>query len=248
MTTTELRRPTFSSLSVEVRSSLIPERMIVDKSEILSPNLISCGVASESSDLLGRRLVATSRYIERGYISQDHLSGDGTYFDEYEPHSIPLVAKMNGTVIASMRLISNISPDALPISKRSEIGIFDDWVEKTSTVSFELSQLAKSANYSKDPRPTLGIIRTYMQLARELNKTTAVAVIDEGVRQQLNGPFLGFDLPIIGPTVHYMGSDSTPVWINISDVTQNSRKNNHPDVADFLEGKYSEGYNWYVGP
>lgn len=212
------------------------------------PTKVYSGIAVKPSDKLGRRKIVTERYLERGYIQPEQLSADGTYKDEFEPVSIPIVSKIDGRVVASIRLIKNTPRLGLPVNSHEEITIVGDWKKEVVRATFELSQLAKSKEYYKDPRAIDGLIRTYMQISRALGILTSVGVIDDGVKEYLNGPHKGFNLPQIGPAVNYMGSLSIPIWIHIPNVTASARKNGHHELAEFLEGKDSHGFEWYVGP
>ncbi len=234
---TSLSKPL--SLSEELINTLKVE-------ETVGSQNISCGIALTPIDRFERRRVVTERYIERGYITDDKLSTDGTFIDLYEEYCIPLVAKKNGEIVASMRLIPNTT-SGLPVNNE-KIALYQE-CESARNVPFEVSQLAKSKIAGKDPRPTLGIIRTYMQILRQIGETESIAVIDQAVREQLNGPYTGFGLPQIGPSVFYMGSDSQPIYIDINSVVSNSNDNGHAELARFLNGENKvPGFEWYVGP
>lgn len=209
---------------------------------------VSSGIVLTPEDRIARLFVVTQRYLDASYITSKDLSPGGLYVDKYEPISIPIVSKIGNEVAASFRLIPNLADVGLPINNEREIIIEPEWQEKIKDIPFELSQLAKSGKFAKDPRPTLAVIKTYMGIADRINVHQSAAVIDEGVIRLLNGPYLGFNLPKIGPTVDYLGSPSTPVFIDIDDVRENSRSNGHSDLADFLSGKSVKGFEWYKGP
>ncbi len=226
---------------------IITTKFLVPESNSKSEE-VSCGIAINDIDKYYRRVVATKRYLKEGYISKEDLCPDGTYFDKYELYSIPLVAKIDGQVVASMRLIQNTSEIGLPNNDPNQIKLFTEWKSRSSSAWFEVSQLAKDERYPSH-NATLGLIRSFIVFSLEQHNFLSVAVIDDAVRKMLNGPFMGFGLPEIGDTVHYMGSKSTPVFIDVRDLTANSRKNGHNDLADFLEGNNNVvGFEWYMGP
>ena len=219
--------------------------------EIKGKNIFSTGVAVTAADRTGRLALVTERYLDpsRQYITADDLNENGLYIDKYEDISIPLVSKHDGLVVASFRMIQASENLGLPMQNSKEIIISAEWQNKVDEAPFELSQFAKALSHKKYPQPSIAVIKAYMAIADQLGIKEAIAVIDDGVVATLNGPYSGFDLPKIGPSVYYLGSSSTPVFINIDNVRINARNNGHPELADFLEGKKNvPGFEWYVGP
>ena len=234
----------------EARQDRLTEAFAVK--ECLDPNAISVGIARTEEDKCGRLRVVTERYLDPkiSYILPTDLNEQGLYVDEYEKYSIPLVAKIGCDVVGSLRLIPNL-PDCigLPINNEPKIVIDGKWKQYILSASYELSQFANSMSYRKDNRIAIGLIKSYMGIVDTMRQYTSVAIIDDRVAAILNGPYSGFDLPKIGPSVYYLGSTSTPVFININDGRQNSRLNGHPELADFLSGRKNvPGFEWYVGP
>jgi hypothetical protein len=201
---------------------------------------------------MGRLAVVTERYLspERSYITPADLNEQGLYVDQYECYSIPIVAKMCDEVVGSLRLIPNsLRGVGLPINYEPKIMIDGEWKQFALKASYELSQYANALKYQKDHRIAIGLIKAYMGIVDSTREYTSVAIIDDRVAATLNGPYSGFDLPKIGPSVYYLGSQSTPVYININDGRQNSRLNGHPELSDFLAGKKNiPGFEWYQGP
>jgi len=220
--------------------------------ECLDPNIISVGIAVTEKDKIGRLKVVTERYLspETAYITPSDLSGQGLYIDQYEACSLPLVAKIGDEVVGSLRLIPNIPGGiGLPINYEPKILIDGEWKQFVLKASYELSQYANSLKRKKDHRVSVGLIRAYMGIVDTTREFTSVAIIDDRVAATLNGPYSGFNLPQIGPSVYYLGSQSTPVYININDGRQNSRLNGHAELADFLSGRKNvSGFEWYAGP
>ena len=220
--------------------------------ECLDPNFISVGIAKTEKDREGRLKVVTERYLDPkiNYISPNDLNDQGFYIDKYEQYSIPLVAKIGCDVVGSLRLIPN-TPECigLPINNEPKILIDGVWKQYVLGASYELSQFANSMSHRKDNRIAIGLIKAYMGVVDTMRQYTSVAIIDDRVAAILNGPYSGFNLPKIGPSVYYLGSSSTPVYININDGRQNSRLNGHSELADFLLGRKDvAGFEWYIGP
>ncbi len=65
----------------------------------------------------------------------------------------------------------------------------------------------------------------------------------------LNGIYFNFGLPKIGPSVRYLGSESTPQIINIEQAIQNAdEKVSSRNMARFLRGENDiQGFEWYTG-
>ncbi len=244
----DMTTPEKSPMTFEAKDDrlVIPNEFVVKETDNL--NIVSCGIAMTESDKRKRLEIVTDRYIRAGYIREDDPRiVDGVYVDHYETGSIPIVAKIGPEVVASLRLISNTATSRLPINMEEGIEIYSDWKEKISEAPFELSQLAKSMKYFTDRRSTFGLLRLFVAYARSLGKGDACGVIDNRVKELMNGPFMNFNLPQVGPSVRYMGSESTPIYINIDDCIRNAAKAGHVDLAEFLDTGKAPGFEWYVG-
>ena len=239
-------------MTLETKTHLTILEYYFQVKEICMPGTISAGIAVTDKDKTGRHRVVTERYLDpkTRYITQDDLDQQGLYIDHYEESSIPIVAKIDGLVVASFRIIPNTPEAGLPINNSQDIKIDPMWTKIVQGAEFELSQFAKDRKFHTDPRPAIAVIKAYMGITEKgIGNKHAIAVIDDRIIETLNGPYTGFDLPKIGPSVHYLGSNSTPVFIDIDNVRSNSRKNGNPNLADFLEGKSGvKGYEWYTGP
>jgi hypothetical protein len=212
---------------------------------------VAAGTAASEEDRFARRKVATAIYLKRGYLTagDSHLNQDGTYIDEWEQQSVPLVAKLGSEVTASMRIIYRTNQRELPIV-HEQITIDPHWQTTVDTAQAELSQLAKSDERSADQRPAWALYRTYFQIAKQAGFQVAVAVIDNRVRRYMNGN-LNFNLITIGPEVDYMGSLCTPVAIDYQAIIRNVRSGPagvSGDLADFFDGQNAKGFEWYLGP
>lgn len=209
--------------------------------------IISGGLALSEDEQYQRRKIVTERYLEAGYITPDDpRMKNGVYYDDYEDISIPIIAKMGDEVVASVRLIPNSLLKGLPINTQEDIVIEDTWGAKISKIPFEISQLAKSNKQRRNPYPTLAVLRSYIAVSRMYGENDAAAVLDKGVFHLLNGRFMGFDMPYVGPPVTYMGSASLPVYVNIDNCIKNALKRN-PYLSQFLDTGEAPGFEWYQG-
>jgi len=219
--------------------------------EIPDPNKVVCGIATKPEDREARLRLVTTVYLDRKYIEpEDPSITNGLYIDPYEKNSIPLVAKLNGTVVASMRLIRNVH-EGLPINNDGVVIHSPHYKLIITRAPFEVSQLAKSYYPEIDPQanPVLGLIASYFAIARELKTPIAAGVVDNKVHALLNRLYR-FGLPAIGPSIpNYKGSPSTPIFIDINAVIQSTTANGHPEIGAFLAGERNiPGFEWYVGP
>lgn len=233
------------NIGIAVKDVVIPPDFIV--SSETSEGQVACGIAVTNSDLIKRRLIVAERYEKANYIRHEEVRPNGEYYDEYEDISVPIVAKINNEVAASMRIIPNLPSIGVPVNNEPNITVYPEWENKIAQIPFEISQLAKSMNYYRDPRPTFALIRTYFAYSRMVGENDAAGVVDNRVKNVLNGKYMSFGLPDIGPSVSFMGSDSTPIYINIDDVINNTAKAGHTNLAKFLDSGKADGFEWYKG-
>ena len=137
----------------------------------------------------------------------------------------------------------------MPTREEESIQIEDNWKERAKTVKAELSQFAKQKEPYVPATVSLGLLRAAAQYSRANNIEEWLATIDNSVVRLFNGFMFNFDLPKIGPGVKYLGSESTPVLINIEQAIQNAqRKASSQDIARFLKGENDiKGFEWYNG-
>ncbi len=230
---------------VAISDTYVPPEFIVKESDDLDK--VSCGIAVNQKDLNQRLSIVTDRYLKAGYISNFELNSHGVYNDKYETYSVPIIAKIGDKTAASLRLIPNVPGQGLPINNEGEIEIYPEWKDKISTIPFEISQLAKSLEFYRDPRPTLSLFRSYIAYSRYLNQNEAAAVVDSRVTKFLNSRFMSFGLPQIGDSVNYMGSESIPLYVNIDDVVRSTAEGGHSDLSQFLDTGKAPGFEWYKG-
>jgi hypothetical protein len=221
------------------------------------PSIITCGVAGTSADRSARQVLVSLAYLKRRYISYDdpHIDDNGAYRDIWEVNSIPFVAKKGPHVVGSIRLIHRTRELRLPIELPDTDGftmeIDPQYRELVNNASFEVSQLAKSPDpeHAADRNITVAVVRGFIACLQQRGEEKyAVAGIDERVRRLLNGPTLRLGLPAIGPTSYYVGSNSTPVLVNVADMIESSKRSNRKGLSDFLkQGQGVSGFEWYYG-
>lgn len=222
------------------------------------------GVPFAWVDLSARDVVVDGGYqLLENYLSSDifhELGKEGLllsfndisqlYLDIYHWQSIQFLAKTEQGIMGSVRLIMNNSNSdtqrcSLPTLTDKHIQIEDEWRERVKDIPAELSQLAivKGAPFTT----SIGLLRAVAQFSRENNIDEWVATTDNKVIRLLNGYYY-FGLPKIGPPVKYLGSDSTPVLINIEQSIQNAESEESSALmARFLRGEDVEGFEWYTG-
>jgi hypothetical protein len=161
------------------------------------------------------------------------------------------VAKTKEGYGGSTRIIQDnidITPSfPLPILTDKCIEIEESWRPKINGIHSELSQFAKT----KEAKGTVpvALLRAAAQYSRTHNIEKWLATTDNSVVRLLNGWIFNFNLPKIGPSVKYLGSESTPILIDIERSIKNaSQKENSKDMARFLAGEDNvEGFEWYTG-
>jgi len=188
------------------------------------------------------------KFLETGMLFQ-FIDDQIFYLDKYHWQSVEFVAKTRDGYAGSTRIIQdnrNITPSfALPILTDESIRIKESWIPRIKDINSELSQFAKT----KEAKPTvpIALLRAAAQYSRAHDIEEWLATTDNSVIKLLNGWIFNFNLPKIGPSVKYLGSESTPVLINIEESIRNSLQKNN-SMARFLGGeKGVEGFEWYTG-
>lgn len=191
------------------------------------------------------------KFIKEGLLLR-FRGGEQFYLDKYHWQSIQFVAKTKEGYVGSVRLImanQDLRYFELPTLKEESIQIDNKWKERASIVKSELSQFAKQKEPYVPATVSIGLLRAAAQYSRANNIEEWLATTDNSVVKLLNGYMFNFELPKIGPSVKYMGSESTPVLINIEQAIQNAeRKGSSQDIARFLRGENGvKGFEWYTG-
>jgi len=191
------------------------------------------------------------KFLEEGLLLR--FKGEEVlYLDKYHWQSAQFVARTREGYVGSVRIIiddkeGTIPTFQLPTLADREIKINEECFEKVHTVPAELSQFAKVKH--APPTVAFGLLRIAAQYSRALGIKDWLATTDNQVVKMLNGFAFNFDLPKIGPSVRYLGSDSTPVYIDIEESIDNAaRKESSKNMAAFLRGNDDvEGFEWYTG-
>ena len=191
------------------------------------------------------------KFINEGLLLK-FSGGQQFYLDKYHWQSAQFVAKTKAGYVGSVRLIMQ-NPDLghfeLPTLKEKSIIINDEWKDHAKRVESELSQFAILKGSHAPATVSIGLLRAAAQYSRANNIEEWLATTDNSVVKLLNGYMFNFELPKIGPSVRYLGSESTPVLINIEQAIQNARKRVPSEaLARFLSGENDvKGFEWYTG-
>lgn len=173
------------------------------------------------------------------------------YIDKYHWQSIQFVARNEQGYVGSVRLIMDTPDDqhckfGLPTLCDKAIEIDEEWREAANKVTAELSQFAKLKEAPASV--TVGLLRAVAQYSKKNNIEEWVATTDNMVVKLLNGIFFNFGLPKIGKSVQYLGSESTPILINIEQSLKNAEeKASSKEMARFIRGEEVKGFEWYTG-
>ena len=193
------------------------------------------------------------KFMEEGLLLR-FVDNKQIYLDKYHWQSIRFLAKNNNECVGSVRLIiDNHSLDAnhfpLPTLSDKDIHIDPQWQENVKSIKAELSQFAKAKGPNAPATVSVGLLRAAAQYSRLHGIEEWLATTDNSVVKLLNSFLFNFDLPKIGPSVKYLGSESTPVYINIGDCIKNAeKKESTKNMALFLRGYNNiPGFEWYKG-
>lgn len=172
------------------------------------------------------------------------LISDGVkeiYLDKYHSSSICFLAKDNVDVYGSARLIMQNS-QGLPTINDPAIQIFDDYRYVYNEDCAEFSQFV--VKDGKSTHISIGLLKIAFQYSTTmLNIHKWVATIDNSVLRFLNSRFFNFDLAAIGPRVYYLGSECTPVLIDLNRALDNSRRlESSRKIAEYILGINTMGY------
>ena len=193
------------------------------------------------------------KFMEEGLLLR-FVDNKQIYLDKYHWQSIRFFAENDNECVGSVRLIiDNHSLDTnhfpLPTLSDKDIHIDYQWQEKVKPIKAELSQFAKAKGPNAPATVSVGLLRAAAQYSRLHGIKEWLATTDNSVVRLLNGFLFNFDLPKIGPSVKYLGSESTPVYINIEDCIKNAeKKESTRNMALFLRGVNNvPGFEWYKG-
>ena len=173
---------------------------------------------------------------------QKHL-----YLDKYFWQSINFFARSKEGCAGSLRLIMSkpICDDALftlPTKSNMELQVFSEWLQRISEVNVELSQFAKEK--AAPTATVVALLRAAAQFSLSNSIFDWIATTDNRVLRLLNGYYFNFQLPAIGPSTYYLGSESTPILINIENSLQcAASKESSKEIARYIRGENLPTYN-----
>lgn len=177
--------------------------------------------------------------------------GKQLYIDKYHWQSIQFVAETTEGCVGSVRIILDKDQDGIPVFPLptltdSDIQLSPEWEEIACATKAELSQFAKVRN--AHPGVAVGLLRAAYMCSLENGIEAWVATTDNRVVRMLNGTYLNFNLPKIGPSVMYLGSLSTPIYIDLEEALRSSEGYDSSYMtARFLRGEDIPGFEWYTG-
>lgn len=217
----------------------------LDAKDVVEENGIGLLYDNLSEDLF-------DKFIKEGLLLRFN-GGEQLYLDKYHWQSAQFVAKTRAGYVGSVRIImtdedSGLTNFPLPTLVEKGIKIDPEWRDKADKVKAELSQFAKTKEPYVPATVSIGLLRVAAKYSRANNIEEWVATTDNSVVKLLNGFMFNFDLPKIGPSVKYLGSESTPVLINIEQAIGNAEKKGSSEgIAKFLRGDDVSGFEWYTG-
>lgn len=170
--------------------------------------------------------------------------------------TIPIVGyeKKDGKVVptGSVRLILPKRGRDIPLFDNQSIAIDPEQLDSATLSQAELSQLAIVQGATRGMASAL--LRKAVEVGRKLNMLTWAAVIDgkevqddngdkklSGVLGLLNGSAYAFGLPSIGPSVYHVGSDTTPVLIDVDKALDNAETGERKTASSVKSSQFIRG-------
>ena len=191
-------------------------------------------------------------------VYESFVGGDGVlarfpessrlFIDKYLWQSVEFTARYGDNYAGSVRIIlcGEEYPFNLPTLDSEEIEIYPDWQEKAQVVRAELSQFAKAKG--APATVAIGLLRAAVLYSKAMGIDVWLGTTDAAVHRLLNGTYFNFNLPKIGDTVFYLGSQSTPVYIHLDNALDNAeQKPESEQVSKFIRGKIKDEFDWYIG-
>ncbi|MEI7579138.1 MAG: hypothetical protein WCJ58_03795 [bacterium] len=185
--------------------------------------------------------------FEKEGLVMEFEGGQSLYVDKYHWNSVPIVAKTNEGYVGSARVIVR-NGHGLPTLTDPRIQINEEWQEKANACPAEFSQFA--VKKGSPPGVSVGILRNAHLYSRDVLGLNAwVATTDNFVVKLLNGSFFHFSIPTIGPSVDYLGSSSTPTYLDFEKSLDNAQQyESSAGIARFIRGENGvDGFQWYQG-
>lgn len=164
--------------------------------------------------------------LEKKYLDPA-LSLKGLEVDKYDIHSIHFIVKnkKQSNIVATVRLIKN-EINGLPIENDFRIKL--DSYKKKSQEILEISRLAVSKNYRKASMGKhyvlLILIKLIFDYCIKYNYNFLVAAVDMHFFNILKK--MNLDFKILDKPKMYMGSESIPILINVSEALPKLKRKN----------------------
>lgn len=194
--------------------------------ELLSKNGYKILEANFSAD-------ENEEFLKNGTLI-DH-KGKRLYYDKYHWNSVPFVTKVGDNYTGSARLIIK-NGMGLPTLNDPKIEISNLWRSIVNNSVAEFSQFAIKRGSRGET--SVQILKLAYDYSKRNNIDSWVATTDNSVIRLLNSSFFKFDIPNIGPSVDYLGSISTPIYINLEKSLDNAEKfDSSRKIANFIRGK-----------
>lgn len=205
-------------------------------------------IVTGSEDLLRERLTEEQyrKFKEKGVVLR-FKEEMALYIDPYHFSSIPIYGVIGGVSQGSTRIILPSQDYGLPTFTDDSIIINPEHKELVSKSLAELSQFAivKGAH----PGMSGALLRSSVAISKALGINHWIATIDNFVVTHLNGAYFRFALPEIGPASEYLGSKSTPIFVDIDGALDNAENyDSSRAMARFIRGtEIPQGFEWYRG-
>jgi hypothetical protein len=199
--------------------------------EDISPDIL---LSKEGFDILRGRLSSEEdeSFMKDGILVEH--DGKKLYLDKYNWNSVPFVVKRGEEYLGSARLIIK-NGFGLPTTNDPRIEISNLWKEKATQCTAEFSQFAVKKGAPMDS--SVKLLKAAYDYSNYAGIENWVATTDNSVVRLLNSSFFKFDLPYIGPSVDYLGSASTPIFIDLEKALDNASKfESSRRIATFIRG------------
>ncbi|MCX6808173.1 MAG: hypothetical protein NTW50_00705 [Candidatus Berkelbacteria bacterium] len=188
------------------------------------------GIA-EGSEIIPARILHHDRYLKAGYISTP--SPSGMIEDEYVSNSIYFTCIESATskTVGVIRLIFRTLPSNFPCL--SEFNLYSE--DRQIISSLDLSTTVEIGSLAE--HPGYKIAEGLYRFTWQYSKWQFLSYWFGSIDSRLLKYYLrrGFPWKIIGEPRVYMGSETTPVMLDLA-VLPNSLSQKSPRLFDYMEG------------
>lgn len=171
-------------------------------------------------------MLHVERYLEVGFFKNEEL-------DPYQNDAVYFTAQSNETddVVGVTRLIFK-KLEELPTIKN--FNIYD--LEKARLLGLDSIRFAELSAFTKLPAHdvALGLIKTVFQYSEQVGITHWICCVDERVYKYMNRVFK-FPFRMIGEPKVYLGSQSIPCVLILSDILATIKEERVPLYEYFIE-------------